>query len=153
MKKSQIEIVRIDITPQGQSALSMLLHKDGTINRQGNGDLPPVKIAAVGMTDGAQFRTLIEKIDPDLMQESLQYKHPQPSGMPITYKIAFLGKQPLMRQYVLDFGLDNDDVHQLVKYFDHFIKLAKTSTDEFYSKAMSDDTSSGIDKKKPWWKL
>ncbi len=155
MKKSQIESIRIDITSQGQSALSILLHQDGTINRQGNGDLPPIKVAAMGMSDGSAFKKLVDLIpdeDP-LLDESLEYKHPDLKGQPIEYKIIFMGQKPLMRQYHLYFGLENNEVHQIVKYFDHFVMNAKRLTEEMYQKAIDGDGFEAVKKKKPWWKF
>ena len=153
MDKSQIQVIRIDISSQNQSALSMLLHRDGTINRQGNGDLPAEKMAALGTSDGSVFKTLVELIsDGDaLLDKSLEYRHPEPKGQLITYDIKFVGPQPQFRQYVLYFGTDNDEVHQLVKFFDHFVYQAKTLTDDFYHKATSDQDQKKT--KKSWWKF
>lgn len=155
MEKSQIEIIRIDIASQGQSALSMLLHQDGTINRQGNGDLPPIKVAAMGMSDGSAFKHLINLIpeDDSLLDESLEYKHPHLKGQPIEYKITFTGQKPLMRQYNLYFGSENNEVHLIVKYFDNFVIHAKQLTDAMYQKAIDGDGVEATKKKKPWWKF
>ena len=43
MTKDEVQKIRFDIEADGQSALSLMLCRDGTIGRQGNGNLPAEK--------------------------------------------------------------------------------------------------------------
>ena len=161
--KADIEQIRIDIESEGQSALSMLIHKDGTLNRQGNGNLPPMKVAAIGMTDGQVFRTLIDALDERIFEQAGIYDHPNKMGQPIRYCVAFVGEKPKIKVFEFRLGLENKDVGDVLPYIDRFISAAAQLTNEWYEKAVKEPTSTG-DKgntsdsndaapKKKWWKF
>jgi hypothetical protein len=63
MNKADIQKFRIDILSGQDSALSMLLSRDGTIARQGNGTLPADKTSVQSASDGTAFNTLIGLLD------------------------------------------------------------------------------------------
>lgn len=128
--KTDIEQIRIDIESEGQSALSMLIHKDGTLNRQGNGNLPPVKVAAIGMTDGAIFRKLVDTLDERIFEQAGIYDHPNKQGQPIRYSLAFTGQKPKIKVIEFRVGLENTDVGDLLPYVDRFINVAAQMTKE-----------------------
>ena len=103
--KTDIEQIRIDVDSEGQSALSMLIHKDGTLNRQGSGSLPPVKIATMGMTDGAIFRKLVETLDEGIFEKAGIYDHPNKLGQQIRYALVFIGQNPKIKVFEFRVGL------------------------------------------------
>lgn len=160
--KTDIEQIRIDIESEGQSALSMLIHKDGTLNRQGNGNLPPVKVAAIGMTDGAIFRKLVDTLDERIFEQAGIYDHPNKQGQPIRYSLAFIGQKPKIKVIEFRVGLENTDVGDLLPYVDRFINVAAQMTNDWYEKALiNQDTktdktetqSKEEETKKKWWKF
>jgi|SRR5690554_3527821 hypothetical protein len=160
--KTDIEQIRIDVESEGQSALSMLIHKDGTLNRQGNGSFPPVKVAAIGMTDGAIFRKLVDALDERIFEQAGIYDHPNKQGQQIRYSLAFIGQKPKIKVIEFRVGLENKDVGDLLPYVDRFINAAAQMTNDWYDKAVknSDNKSEKIDtsnkqseSKKKWWKF
>lgn len=159
--KADIEQIRIDIESEGQSALSMLIHKDGTLNRQGNGSLPPVKVAAIGMTDGSVFRKLLDSVNENIFDHAGIYDHPNKLGQQIKYTLAFVGEKPKIKVIEFRVGLENQDVGDLLPYVDKLINAAALLTNEWYEKALvnqgaNDDkhiASNKIEPKKKWWKF
>ena len=155
--KADIEQIRIDIESEGQSALSMLIHKDGTLNRQGNGSLPPVKVAAIGMTDGAVFHKLLELLDERVFAHAGVYDMPEKTGTPIRYSLVFLGEKPKVKVFEFRVGLQNKEVGELLPYVDAFINNAAALTNDWYEKALvnnnaANKTVSAAPKKK-WWQF
>ena len=124
MNKNEIEAIQFDITSGDQTALSMLLSRDGTVNRQGSGALPPEKVAAVAKTDGAAFRKVIELLDERAFQHAAVYDHPDKSGTPVRYRIAFIRSD--LRQVVFEFrhGTESRNLGGMLPYFDKLIAVA-----------------------------
>ena len=152
MKKEQVEQIRIDVKSDGESVLSMLIHKDGTLNRQGNGSLPPVKVAALGMTDGHVFRTLLDQLDERAFDHAGIYDHPEKPGRQLNYSVVFLGEKPLLRVFEFRVGSGTQNIGELLPYFNQFIINAVSLTDAWYEKALNEPVKPEV-KKKPWWKF
>jgi hypothetical protein len=137
MNKDDVEQIRIDITCDGQSALSMMLCRDGTIARQGNGHLPAQKASVLGRSDGSVFREIMEMVSDELLQHQAVYDHPQKQGLPVTYSIVFIGPKPRVTAFEFRLGSENRDVGDLLPYFDRLISRTVALTDEWYSTAQS----------------
>ncbi len=133
MTKSDIQKFRIDIVSAKESALSMLLSRDGTIGRQGSGKLPADTAAVSGKSDGKAFNTLIDQLDERVFPHADVYDHPDKSGLPITYSIAFLGQGEDVAVFEFRFGSETPDVGELLPYFDVFIGQAIALTNEWYA--------------------
>lgn len=161
MKKDQVEQIRIEVKADGQSALSMLIHKDGTLNRQGNGSLPPVKLAAIGMTDGSVFRQLMTDLDENIFEHAGIYDHPDKRGQQLNYSVVFLGQKPNLKVFEFRVGSETKNVGNVLPYLDQFISKAAILTNEWYDKSqkgeavLPDNTanSSSPQTKKPWYKF
>ena len=133
MNKTDIQKFRIDIVSGQDSALSMLLSRDGMIARQGNGSLPADKTSVQGESDGAAFKTLIGQLDERVFPHADVYDHPHKIGIPITYSIAFLDKLEKTVVFEFRFGSETKDVGELLPYFDGFIAQAVALTDTWYA--------------------
>jgi hypothetical protein len=159
MVRDDIQKIQIDIEADGQSALSLMLCRDGTIGRQGNGSLPPHKISVLGVTDGADFKKLMELVDERIFAHQGIFDHPNKQGLPIKYSVVFIGEEPTLRVFEFRLGLENKDVGDLLPYFDGLIKNAVALTDDWYSKTISEKSVVQPTKciaphpKKPWWQL
>lgn len=160
--KKDIEQIRIDVESEGQSALSMLIHKDGTLNRQGNGNFPTVNVAAIGMTDGAIFRKLVDELDEKIFERAGIYDHPNKLGQQIRYSLALIGQKPKIKVIEFRIGLENTDVGDLLPYVDRFINTAAKLTNEWYEKAVNnqdsnkekkDNSNKNASANKKWWKF
>jgi hypothetical protein len=149
--KDEIQKIRFDIEADGQSALSMALDRDGTIARQGNGDIPARKQSVLGMSDGSVFRQLIEIIDEGVLDKQGIFDHPNKQGMPIKYTIAFLGPQPNVRYFEFRLGTESKDVGDLLPYFDNLIQTAVRNTESWFVQATNPQPPPA--KPKPWWKV
>lgn len=151
MKKSDNDQIDIGITADGQSALSMRLHRAGTLCRQGNGHLPPIKVSTIGMTDGNVFRHLIELLDDGIFGLPSIYDHPDKSGVPITYQIIFAGPvtgrrwrifpKRAIKGFRFSLGTETKDVGKLLPFFDRLIVKAVELTNEWYPNAMKANTT------------
>lgn len=159
MTKDEVQKIRIDIETDGQSALSLMLCRDGTIGRQGNGSLPPDKTSVMGVTDGAEFRKLIEMLDERVFTHQGIFDLPNKQGAPVKYSIAFLGEEPNLCAFEFRLGLENKDVGELLPYFDRLIVNAVALTDTWYAKAVAERKTNSERKdphpssSKPWWKV
>ncbi len=145
MKKSDIQKVRIDIVSEGQSALSMLMDREGRISRQGSGVLPVDGFAVESSNDGSIFAALINALDEQVFEHAGLYDHPNKAGVPITYSIAFLGEGDQVAAFEFRLGTETGDVGQLLPYFDQFISKAVMGTNAWYEaekKAHERDVSS-----------
>ena len=133
MKKSAIEKLRIDILSDGESALSMLISRDGTLSRQGNGKIPADKANVLGSSDGSVFNTLIEMLDERVFPHAAVYDHPHKIGVPITWSIAFLDNNQITMVFEFRFGSETADVGELLPFFDGFISQAVALTESWYA--------------------
>lgn len=135
MTKKDIEQIRIDIELGGQSALSMMLHKDGSIGRSGNGSLPRVGKAVLGQMDKSLFAGLIDGFEERVLAHPGLYDLPEKRGTPLVYRVAFLGPRPQVAVFEFRLGQENRDVGGLLPYFDAFCSRAVALTDEWYAQA------------------
>ncbi len=134
MNKSDIQKLRIDIVSGETSALSLLISRDGTLGRQGNGVLPPDPIAVMGQTDGKVFNTLMDLLDERVFPHADVYDHPHKIGIPITLSVVFMGKSETdVAIFELRFGSETQDVGELLPYFDMFVGQAIALTDAWYA--------------------
>lgn len=133
MLKSAIEKLRIDVVSNKQSALSLLICRDGTLGRQGNGALPADPTSVLGKTDGQIFTALIDSLDEQVLAHADVYDHPNKSGIPITCSVVFQGEETAeVAIFEFRFGSETPDVGELLPYFDSFIAQAISLTDAWY---------------------
>jgi hypothetical protein len=148
MKKAEIQKIRIDIVSNEQSALSMLMDRDGRIMRQGSGKLPADPFSVESKNDGSIFAALVDALDEQVFDHAGVYDHPDKSGVPIIYSVAFLGKEPNVAAFEFRLGTETKDVGELLPYIDQFISKAVMGTDAWYEAEKSaaeqkkDDTDS-----------
>lgn len=133
MKKTAIQKLRIDIICDDKSALSLLMDRDGRVSRQGSGGLPVDDFAVMSEGDGSIFAALVDALDDPVFEHSGIYDHPDKSGLPITYSIAFLGGSPEeVSVFEFRLGTETKDVGELLPYFSQFISKAVAATDDWY---------------------
>lgn len=132
MNKTTIQKIRIDIISNEQSALSILMDREGHISRQGSGTLPADTFEVMSDNDGSIFSALIDAIDDKVFEHSGVYDHPDKSGQPITYSVAFLGEAPEIAAFEFRLGTETKEVGELLPYFDQFISKAVMATNQWY---------------------
>ena len=132
MNKTEIQKIRIDIISNEQSALSILMDREGRISRQGSGVLPADESEVISENDGSIFSALVDAIDEKVFEHAGLYDHPNKEGLPITYSVAFLGKEPEIAAFEFRLGTETEDVGDLMPYFDQFISKAVMSTNHWY---------------------
>jgi hypothetical protein len=133
MQKSDIQKIRIDIISNEQSALYMLLDREGRISRQGSGVLPADTFAVESKNDGSIFAALVGALDEQVFAHTGVYDHPNKAGVPITYSIAFLGENSEdVALFEFRLGTETPDVGELLPYFDQFISKAVMGTNAWY---------------------
>ena len=134
MKKTDIEKFRIDIVSGQDSALSMMIARDGTLVRQGNGTLPVDEASVLGSGDTATFTTLIDMLDDSVFPHAGVYDHPNKPGTPLIYSVAFLDRNQQTSAFEFRFGSETRDVGELLPFFDGFISQAIALTNEWYAR-------------------
>jgi hypothetical protein len=157
-KDSIIQIV-IDIDVESESILSMRIHKDGTLQRKGNGNIPPIGIAAIGMTDGGVFRKLIDLLHEGILQHAGTYEQIEQTGTPVTYRIVFMGEKPNFRILEFRISSDSDNCGVIFKYMVGYVQAAIQWTDKWYHQALVENKvitnpETAIrcaGPKQPWW--
>jgi hypothetical protein len=133
MQKADIQKLRIDIVCDEKSALSLLMDQEGRVSRQGSGAMPADDFAVMSEGDGSIFAALVDALDERVFAHAGVYDHPDKSGLPITYSIAFLGKEPdEVAVFEFRLGTETKDVGELLPYFDQFISKAVMATNEWY---------------------
>lgn len=137
MNKAEIQQIRIDIECGGETALSMVLYRDGTLGRSGNGSLPRDGITCLGMSDGSAFSTLIDSLNEGVFPHVGTHEIKDKKGTPVRYAIGFLGTgDRLLAGFEFRMGLDNRDAGNLVAYFDGFIQHAVALTNDWHKETL-----------------
>lgn len=132
MKISEIEKIRIDIQSEGVSALSLMISRIGEMMRQGSGNFPADEFVADGSIDPNIFLQLIEDLDENVFHHASVYDHPEKTGQPITYSIAFLDNNENTLIFEFRFGTETENVGELLPYFESFISRALLLTNDWY---------------------
>lgn len=132
MKITDIEKIRIDIQSEGNSALSLMISRVGDMMRQGNGNFPANDYVACSDIDPNIFLLLIENMDESVFKEAAVYDHPDKSGQPITYSLAFQDKEEKSLIFEFRFGTETQDTGELLPYFESFISRAIMLTNDWY---------------------
>jgi hypothetical protein len=133
MLKTDIQKLRIDIKSGQESALSLLISRDGVIGRQGSGVLPADPVLVQGKTDGNTFTALLDLLDEQVFPHADVYDHPNKLGIPITCSIVFQGQGTEVVIFEFRFGSETPDVGELLPYFDSFIGQALGLTEAWYT--------------------
>jgi len=134
MKKTEIQKFRIDIVCDDKSSLSLLMDDEGRVSRQGSGAMPADDFSVMSLGDGSIFAALINALDDQVFDHAGVYDHPDKSGLPITYSVAFLGANPDdVAVFEFRFGTETKEVGELLPYFDQFISKAVMATNDWYA--------------------
>ncbi|HYV94451.1 MAG TPA: hypothetical protein VE978_21945 [Chitinophagales bacterium] len=134
MTKDQIKKIRIEILCDGQPALQLFLHKDGTMERYGSGSIPIKEDFVLGLIDKKIFEQLLSNFDEKLLDNQGIYDHNDKAGIPINYSLIFLGQEPNFISYEFRLGTETKKVTPLLTYIDKFVNDAVSLTDEWYKK-------------------
>ena len=139
MKKSDVEQIRIEVTCDGKNMLSMLLHRDGTLNRKGDGSVKDDAIMAIGMTDGSIFKSLLDTVHDDLLKEDGMFgvDMPDKPGQLMHYEIIFIGPKPHIAVFDFKLGTDTENPDQLFLFFYGLVVSAIKETDKWYIQAVN----------------
>jgi len=133
MKLSDVEKIRIDVQSEGASSLSLMISRTGNMMRQGNGSFPINEYVACSDIDPNIFLQLIEDFDENVFKFASVYDHPDKTGQPITYSIAFLDKDENTLVFEFRFGTETEGVGELLPYFEGFISKALLLTNDWYA--------------------
>lgn len=139
MQISDIEKIRIDIQSEGNSALSLMISRIGDMMRQGDGNFPANEYVACSDIDPSIFFQLIENLDQEVFKFASVYDHPDKSGQPITYSIAFQDKSEKSLVFEFRFGTETANTGELLPYFESFIAKALLLTNDWYALEEQED--------------
>jgi hypothetical protein len=131
MKKSELQGIVVYVTSGLESALAMLMHRDGTVNRQGDGSLPRIRHLVIGMTDGTFFRQAVDLLDERVLDHAGVFDHRDKFGVPLNYKIIFAGDNHVAT-FSFSLGTESKNVGDILPYLDGYIKRLVLLTDDWY---------------------
>ena len=140
MNISNIQKIRIDIQSEKNSALSLMMSRNGDMMRQGNGNFPANEFVACSDIDPNIFLRLIEDFDEDVFKYAAVYDHPDKSGQPITYSIAFQDNNEKSLVFEFRFGTETPDTGELLPYFEGLISKAILLTNDWYALEEQEDS-------------
>jgi hypothetical protein len=89
MKKEEVLEIRIEMTINMQTALFIVLGKDGSLARQGNGNREILKERYLSESDESLFIKLMETIEEDLFDHFGVYDMPEKDGDPCRLSVVF----------------------------------------------------------------
>ncbi|MDH5185104.1 MAG: hypothetical protein OEX12_14570 [Gammaproteobacteria bacterium] len=143
MKISDIQRIRIDIVSDELSALHMMLDRDGRISRQGYGNLPVEEFIVTSESDASVFQQLLEKLSENMFEHAGVYDHPDKNGVPIVMMVAFLDQADETEFFEFRFGTENEDLGELLPFFDQFISYALSLSNHWYQAELEKNTKTG----------
>ena len=132
--RSEIRKIKIEISSEGKVALSMLLDCGGAINRLGTGAFPPKQMAAIGMSDGSIFNTLIGRLDKRLLVNEGVYEHPNKKGQAVNYILELMGDNGKKKILEFTVGFNNTEIGFLLAFVVRFMYAAVQLTDDWFYK-------------------
>lgn len=132
MYLSEVQKLRIDVVSEDKSALYLMIDRDGMISRQGTGTLPVEEFTVTSESDGSVFTQLMEDLDERMFEHAGVYEHPDKKGTPVVISVAFLDAADETAFFEFRFGTENQDVGELLPFFDKFISHAIQLTDYWY---------------------
>lgn len=136
MKLSEVQKLRIDVVSEDKSALYLLMDRDGMISRQGTGNLPVEEFTITSESDGSVFKQLLDVLDDRMFEHVGVYDLPEKKGIPVVISVAFLDAQDEPAFFEFRFGTENEDVGELLPFFDKFISHTIQLTDHWYHQEM-----------------
>lgn len=139
MTKNDIEKIRIDVQSSGNSALSLMISRVGDMMRQGNANFPINEYVACSDIDPNIFLQLIEDFDEEVLKSAAVFDHPDKSGQPLIYSIAFQDKEERDLIFEFRFGTETQGTGELLPYFEAFISKALMLTNDWYKLEEQED--------------
>jgi len=139
MNLSEVQKLRIDVVSEDKSALYLMIDRDGMISRQGTGNLPMEEFTVTSESDGSVFTQLMEDLDDRMFEHAGVYDHPDKKGTPVVISVAFLDAADETAFFEFRFGTENQDVGELLPFFDKFISHAIQLTDYWYHQEREKD--------------
>lgn len=138
MIKTDIEQIRIEVESESKNIISMLLHKDGTLNRKGDGLINDSAPMIIGMSDGSAFQSLVKSLPDNLIEDDGMSgsDDPDKSGQPVKYNIAIIGPKPHIVVFEFTLGSDTQKPSDLFLFFHTFVVNAIKATDKWYKDAI-----------------
>lgn len=138
MTKNEVEQIIITGKADGKEFLQILLHRDGTLNREGTDiDSNDDESMVIGMSDGSAFQELLESLDESLLADENMnsvYDYPDKTGTLLEYTIVFLGEKPKIIVYKFNLATHTKEVGEVFPYFYNFISRAVALTEKWYNK-------------------
>ena len=97
--------------------------------------MPVDDFSVMSEGDGSIFAALVDNLDERVFEHAGVYDHPDKSGLPITYSVAFLGDNTEdVAVFEFRLGTETRDVGELLPYFDQLISKAVMATNGWYAR-------------------
>jgi hypothetical protein len=142
-----LNYVTVEMKINNDSALVILLHKDGTINRSGNGSAAVVKNFFIGITDTAKIMEELSKlVDADFEQHlNMVYDDPAKTGKTCSVEIV-LDDEKGVKGTRFSYGSESMGPPREIA---NFVLKAIDLTDPWYLPQLKKITRS----QKKWWQV
>lgn len=128
IEKESINRILIKWTVEEETIISMMLSRNGSLNRIGSGEKSGGKMA-MGNTDAPLFASLLEALPVDWLKNTGRYTLPNPKGkMANLALILETDKEETGFEFI--YGIQSDGPPEdMVEYVEYAIEL----TDEWYA--------------------
>jgi hypothetical protein len=142
MTKNEIREIHVQVKSNGEFALALMACADGSLRRQGSGQVPQTQPVVMGMTDGRYFREIMSHVNEGAFPHAGVYDYPDKAGLPIEYLLVLSGAQakdgdrPTVG-FRVSLGTETKGVDTLVKYLDAFATKAVEITKPWYEAALA----------------
>ncbi len=91
MRKEEVELIILNVSADGEDAISMKFYKNGTTCRFGVGGLPQIGVSGMSCFENTDlFNQLIEKVPETVLERPVSYEEETPNGY-LEYVMAFYG--------------------------------------------------------------
>ncbi len=143
MKKQNVELMILNVSSNGEDAISMKIYKNGMVCRSGVGALPELGISGMSVFDNSKiFNELIEHVPDAILEKNVNHEERTPNGY-LEYVLIFFGVSrngnngegaDWAETVGLRFRLDQNTHfrHQLLSFTEGLIMMAAELTNEWY---------------------
>jgi len=146
MVKHLIDKVLVTLEVGERTALLILVAKDGSVHRKGNGNPDSNLMLAQGISHDGHFDALMMTVNEAIFQHSGVIRMPNPVGEECRLSIIFQGHNSVDFSFRVVYGSQSDGPPQeLVQILVNAVKI----TEGWYQKQLSLETS----EEKKWWQV
>lgn len=148
--KNRIDKILLTLEVGDTTALFILLGKDGTIHRKGNGGADSELPLMQGSSGDGHFEALMMTVDENIFQFTGLLKQPERLGRDCQLTIIFQGRDELDFSYRIVYGEHSQGPPaELTQILINAVKI----TEPWYRQRLVDQKEEEKQEEKKWWQI